>query len=311
MFADMYSSSQARAGAAVQSRPAGGQMSGAGLTLSGITPWQSSSRTQVTTPTYSLGGAAAPASRPTASGMALSSTKPFGSLVTSGRSAPTAPRPAFESTRWTANDRAAKVAAAAAYDVNDGGLLRAKGIDYDPGSAFSAYGKDGFSAHLTYSEQTKTYYLAFRGTEIKDFGDIKADVWQGLGLRTSQYEQAVQLAKDVKAGLGGAQLEFTGHSLGGSLAAAAAYATGGRATVFNPASVSAAYRASTGASIRSHVIFGDILSVARTVSNGMPDRGFPMHNARSAPGEIIVHPPRYIRSLIDPTQFHDHAQFPK
>ena len=301
LFAGMYSSSQARNSAATRAWAASGSagMSGSGLsglTVSGITPWQPSTAVSVTMPTYSLSGAGTAVSRPTSSAMGLSSATPFSSLVTSGRSAPAAwtPRPAVESTRWTANDRAAKLAAAAAYDVNDGGLLRAKGLDYDPNDRRSGFSQYGFSAHLTYSETTKTYYLAFRGTEKNDGWDVWADVWQGVGFRTSQFEQAIELTRAVQSKLGDARLVLTGHSLGAAMAAAAAYATGVDATVFNPASVSAVYRAPTRATIRSHVIFGDILSVGRTISNGIPDPSFPTNNVRFAPGEIIVHPPRYI-----------------
>jgi hypothetical protein len=236
-------------------------------------------------------------------------SQPFASLVTTGRAAPAAwvPRQAIESSRWTANDREAKLASSAAYDVNDGGLLKQIGINYGPGSP---YGRDGFSAHLTYSEKTKTYYLAFRGTEKEDLSDVWADIVQGVGWRSSQHEQAVRLAEEVNAKLRNARLELAGHSLGGSLAAAAAYATNLNATTFNPASVSPIYRSAEPVKIRSHVIVGDFLSAARTISNGLPDPSFPNPNVRFAPGEVILHPPRSIENLYDPTQFHNLKHFP-
>ena len=199
------------------------------------------------------------------------------------------------------------MAAIAAYDVNDGGLLRQIGVNYGQGSQ---YGRDGFSAHLTYSEKTKTYYLAFRGTEKNDLSDVWADIYQGVGWRSSQHEQAARLAEEVKAKLGKVQLEFAGHSLGGSLAAAAAYATGLGATTFNPASVSPIYRAAEPVKVRSHVIVGDFLSVGRTVSNGLPDPSFPNPNVRFAPGEIILHLPRSLDNFYDPTQFHPLKHLP-
>lgn len=197
-----------------------------------------------------------------------------------------------ESPRWTAADREAKLAATAAYSINDGGLLRTKGINYDPTGKTGAYGRDGFSASLTYSEKAKTYYLAFRGTETGWAGvsDWWANIAQGLGFRTAQYEQAILLAAEVKRKLGDVRLEVTGHSLGGSLAAAASYALGLKATVFNPASVSAVYRQGSPGDIRSHIVFGDILSVGRTIANGLPDPTSPNPNLRFAPGEVIVHP---------------------
>ena len=186
-------------------------------------------------------------------------------------------------------------------------MLRKIGVNYGQGSP---YGTDGFSAHLTYSEKTKTYYRAFRGTEQGDLNDAWADLVQGTGWRSSQHEQAVNLAREVMAQLGNVKLELTGHSLGGSLAAAAAYATGLGATTFNPASVSPIYRSAEPVKIRSHVIVGDFLSVGRTISNGLPDPGFPNPNVRFAPGEIILHPPRSLDNLYDPTQFHPMKHFP-
>jgi len=272
-----------------------------------VTPRQPSASNQAAMPTYSLSsvGTSAPRAMAAPSRPALLSQS-YENLLTTGRAAPTAwlPRPVVESTRWTANDREAKLASVAAYEVDDGGLLRKIGVNYGQGSQ---YGKDGFSAHLTYSEKTKTYYLAFRGTD--DWQDALADVNQGLGFRSSQHEQAVRLAADVQAKLGAVRLELAGHSLGGSLAAAAAYSTGLNARTFNPASVSPVYRSAAPVAIRSHVIVGDILSVGRTISNGLPDPSIPNPNVRFAPGEIILHLPRSM-NLYDPTQFHPLKHFP-
>ena len=280
-----------------------------GVLASGITPRQPTSATPTAMPTYSLSSLGTSASRQAAapSRPALVS-QPFASLVTTGRATPTAwlPRPVVESTRWTANDREAKLASVAAYDVDNGGLLSKIGVNYGQGSQ---YGRDGFSAHLTYSEKTKTYYLAFRGTEKNDLDDVWADIYQGVGWRSSQHEQAVRLADEVKAKLGDMRLELAGHSLGGSLAAAAAYATKLNATTFNPASVSPIYRTAEPVKIRSHVIVGDILSVGRTISNGLPDPSVPNPNVRFAPGEIILHLPRSL-NLYDPAQFHAIKHFP-
>lgn len=214
-----------------------------------------------------------------------------------------------ESARWTATDREAKLAATAVYNINNGGLLRAKEFDYDPTGNTGPYAKYGFSARLTYSEKNKTYYLAFRGTEPGDLRDWWANMTQGLGYRTSQYDQAIRLATDVQSQLGDARLVLTGHSLGGGMAAAASYATGLKATVFNPASVSAVYRQGAPGAIRSHIIFGDILSVGRTISNGVPETSLPNPNLRYAPGTVILHQPRSANPY-DLFQFHYLKQFP-
>jgi hypothetical protein len=186
-------------------------------------------------------------------------------------------------------------------------MLRAKGINYDPSGGTGRYGKAGFSAHLSYSAKTGTYYLAFRGTEPNDRQDYWADGAQGLGFETSQYDQARLLAREVRAKLGNARLIVTGHSLGAGLAAAAAYAVGADATLFNPPSINAAYRKGTPGDVRSHIIVGDVLSLGRTISNGNPM--LPQQNLRYPPGKIILHLPRSV-NLYDPFQFHYLRQFP-
>lgn len=79
--------------------------------------------------------------------------------------------------------------------------------------------------------------------------------------------------------------------------------------MFNPPSISYVYRSAVPVRIRSHIIFGDPLSVARTISNGLPDPTLPNPHLRFAPGAIIVHPPRSV-NLYDPFQFHSLHHFP-
>jgi hypothetical protein len=231
--------------------------------------------------------------------------------MTTGRAAPPSQPPRSVASRfsdhWTLRDSEAKTQAIAAYDVNDGGMLRDKGINYDPSGETGRFAKAGFSAHLSYSAKTGTYYLAFRGTEPNDPRDYWADVAQCLGFKTSQYDQAIMLAEEVKQKLGNARLIVTGHSLGAGLAAVASYALGLNATLFNPPSISAAYRKGTPGDIRSHIIVGDILSLGRTISNGNPI--LPEQNLRYPPGKIILHLPRSVHPY-DPFQFHYLRQFP-
>jgi hypothetical protein len=80
--------------------------------------------------------------------------------------------------------------------------------------------------------------VAYRGSETgrrggwADAEDWTQNAQNAGGLPTSQGEQAVDLAKQV-TDVFGEDVEFTGHSLGGSLAAMASVATGGDATTFN------------------------------------------------------------------------------
>lgn len=100
----------------------------------------------------------------------------------------------------------------------------------------------GFSATVYRSSEGK-YVMAFAGTNSKwdSPGNVAKSVidWRnnaaGLVGPTAQDAEAIAYAKAFKKSLGseGADLEFTGHSLGGRLAALAALATGNEATTFN------------------------------------------------------------------------------
>ena len=71
--------------------------------------------------------------------------------------------------------------------------------------------------------------LAYAGTDFSSLADWKANILQGLGLESTQYTNAIDIAKSYGA------ITFTGHSLGGGLASAAAIYTGGTGVVFNAA----------------------------------------------------------------------------
>ena len=275
----------------------------AGLTVTGMSSRQPS--TPAPMPTYSLSGQNTSAPRTVAAPSTPSLVSPpFASLVTTGRAAPPVP----VQYRWTLQDREAALRADMAYYFSQGGLLKDLNVDYDANNSANKYTSTGMSAMLTRSPVTGTYYLAFRGTETApiDSRDANADLSQYAGRPTPQYEKAIELAKLVKESLGpDAEMHLTGHSLGGGLAAAAAYATGLKATVFNPASLSRRYAQGTPGEIRSHVIIGDPLSIGRTVQNAIFGSNYLLADARgrevlpprlTAPGTIILHPPRVLNT---------------
>ena len=106
------------------------------------------------------------------------------------------------------------------------------------------------------------YYVAFRGTQPTSGSNWWANIKQAFGFRSSQYEQAVNLATAVHDATGG-NVVFVGHSLGGGLASAASYATGANAITFNAAGLSSRYRTGTSGNIRAHYIRGDILGMGQ------------------------------------------------
>lgn len=115
--------------------------------------------------------------------------------------------------------------------------LRALGLDpssvRDPATGFSA---------SVFRSPDGEYVVAYRGT-TEWFGpqvagkDLQADLHGSVGL-SRQSEQAVALALALKNAVGGDNVTFTGHSLGGRLAALSAVATGAHAETFNAAGMS-------------------------------------------------------------------------
>ena len=151
---------------------------------------------------------------------------------------------------WTAEDSMAAKKASAVYNDKTGGQLHEVGIDYTP--------SDGFQASFSKAGDGPAI-LAFAGTSPTSLANWQANIAQEIGMRASQYDQAVSLASRVWNATKG-NVIFVGHSLGGGQAAAAAFATGGRAITFNAAGLSAAYRNGTPGNIRAHYIRGEIIT---------------------------------------------------
>ena len=120
------------------------------------------------------------------------------------------------------------------------------------GSASPSYaGQDGFEKVRSYDDPSGlraevyrngyTWVVVFIGTEPGDLRDAKADFLQAIGLVSAQYAAAVEIAFEVTelAESMGGEVEFTGHSLGGGLAASAAAHTGGTGIGFNAAALHA------------------------------------------------------------------------
>ncbi|OCW96675.1 RHS repeat-associated core domain-containing protein [Alishewanella sp. HH-ZS] len=108
--------------------------------------------------------------------------------------------------------------------------------------------------------------VAYRGTAtLSDWGD---NFRQAFGLESKQYRAAMGLAADYHARTGG-NIHFTGHSLGGGLAAASAIRVGGSATIFNAAGLHANTikgHSPAGASIKHYRSSTDALRLGNALS---------------------------------------------
>lgn len=104
-------------------------------------------------------------------------------------------------------------------------------------------------------------------------GSVEGPDWVNngdqLGGGSAQYDIAINNAKKLSMRLGSKELTFTGHSLGGGLATAAALATKKNAITFNPAWVSMAtvnkYGLNTGDAFRvqNYVVAGELLNMGQ------------------------------------------------
>jgi hypothetical protein len=100
-------------------------------------------------------------------------------------------------------------------------------------------GTDGFYAVAFKKTGTDTVVLAYRGTNPDSVKDWRDDAINATDLPTNQARQALEVAKSVANDprFKNHDVEYTGHSLGGSLASIASIATGNPAKTFNAASI--------------------------------------------------------------------------
>ena len=164
-----------------------------------------------------------------------------------------------ENTPWTDDDITFFEAAEAAYGTENG-LLEDVGIN-----SFEEYdGIGGFSANLSQLPDGR-YVLAFRGTQITSFEDWETNINQAFIGYESEYNAAAELAEEVEMAVDG-EVIYAGHSLGGGMAARAAYETGGDAYTYNAAGlnylprIGGVIQGKTPGDIRNHYINGDILT---------------------------------------------------
>lgn len=149
--------------------------------------------------------------------------------------------------------------------------------DWRPDNRFDNYftkrdDVSGFNSQL-YSRVNSDGRIEFayitQGTNMDSSADWLTNLTQGLWGYSPQYELSVDNARKLRELLGDCELSFGGHSLGGGLALANAYATGDRAFVFNPASLSPLTKWRYGLNakpiIDTYITKGEILDLLRDV----------------------------------------------
>jgi len=122
---------------------------------------------------------------------------------------------------------------------------------------------------------------ALRGTNLSDPKDIKESVNQLSGIgETPQHKLARNNAQALQKHITdhGGRAMLTGHSLGGSLAQAGAYATGMSATTFNSETLTQTTRSklelTMDANVSNYVLEGEILTWGQGVLNMPVDASF-------------------------------------
>ena len=105
-------------------------------------------------------------------------------------------------------------------------------VSLDDIGAVSGYNMALYSRTLNGKTE---WVLANAGTA--DVVDVGSDA-RNLTGSSDQYAFSVRFAKSLQNGMGGQEMTYVGHSLGGGLAAANSLATGNAAITFNPAGVS-------------------------------------------------------------------------
>lgn len=136
--------------------------------------------------------------------------------------------------------------------------------------------KSGFNSAV-YEHQTGTdkkgnaimeYAYVTQGSDFDNGGnDWSENGKQAMGQFSQQYKTSTDNARTLSKALGGADLSFAGHSLGGGLACANALATGRDAYTFNAAGISPAsrtmYQLNRPANIQAYVVEGEIVHTSQ------------------------------------------------
>lgn len=119
-----------------------------------------------------------------------------------------------------------------------------------------------------------TYTVGFRGTEEWGGSDGITNLRQGLGMDSEYYSQAMEIARTIETMAPG-RVSYTGHSMGGGLASAAAGMKGATARTFNAAGLHEKTIAKTAegdfSNTRAYYLHQDPLSRANAEFDRLPE----------------------------------------
>lgn len=134
-----------------------------------------------------------------------------------------------------------------------------------------------FRAGVFQNAEGKTV-VAFKGTDFTNLEDWKNNIGQDVKGKADYYTRAQNIAANMKQS--GVQPSFTGHSLGGGLASAAARRIGANASTFNASGLNPATLTGRdpGGFIDRVYVKGDIVTGIQTgpLSNAASDKNWPL-----------------------------------
>ena len=111
--------------------------------------------------------------------------------------------------------------------------------------------------------------VAFKGTDLLSGEDWKNNAQQKLGFESQYYTRAQEIAQKISSSGRGGSAEYTGHSLGGGMAAAASKLSGRPATTLNAAGLNSSTVPDSKTSIIDAVhVRGEVINAGQKVLGG-------------------------------------------
>lgn len=149
-----------------------------------------------------------------------------------------------------------------------------------------------FRAAVFIDKKTGAPLVAFKGTSPTSREDWAENFKQGRGKESFYYNRAQKIATRVATSPAGAGAHFTGHSLGGGMASAAARATGLPATTFNAAGLHAnTVPHPVHAEIDAVYVKGEVLRRTQSIPFTPPSaatRTWPLEPSRKISGDMAA-----------------------